>query len=67
MLLGALIFLVLAILCALITYTSKQSTTVLVAKVLFHVFLFFFLALLFMYFLNSLPPPARDNTMLPIG
>ncbi|KGP63936.1 hypothetical protein EP47_08490 [Legionella norrlandica] len=65
MLIGAFICLVIAIIAGIHWYKGPQSTSTLIAKIIFYVFLVLFFVLLYAALFSTLPPPPKDDTLLP--
>ncbi|CAM2976881.1 Uncharacterised protein [Legionella steigerwaltii] len=65
MLIGAFIFLAIAILMAIYRYTGTDPTLILIAKILLYLSLTTFIILLMVYALNS-APPTDDKRNLPL-
>jgi hypothetical protein len=66
MLLGAFICLIIAICAAGILFTSEAPTTIVLTKIVLHLFAFFALVFLCMALFNSTPNPTPSKPLLPI-
>lgn len=66
MLLAAFACLIIAAIAALISHISKRPTIVLIAKIIFHICLLFFIVFFIVALFSSIPPPARNQSSLPI-
>lgn len=62
----AFIFLIIAIIAAVVRYKSDVPTSILIAKIIFCFFSTLFLILLVTVIFNSLPPPVNDKAPLAI-
>lgn len=66
MLLASFVCFIIAAIAAVFSYKLKHPTLVLISKIVLHLFIFLFMVLLIMALINTLPPPPKDNTLLPV-
>lgn len=66
MLIGALIFLIVAVIALFFVYQGSNPTFVLITKIIFYFSITVFFVLLISFIVNSTPPIPSDNSKLPL-